>query len=125
MSLRAPLAIARNHGSAHDGVHHWWLQRLTAIALIPLLLWLIFSLPTLVSLDYAQAKDWLSQPLNAFMAVLLSWILAIHARLGVQVILEDYVSTRWQEVVLQILTRFVAFAGAAAASLFIIMIAVD
>ena len=125
MSLRAPLAVARNHGSAHDGVHHWWMQRLTALALVPLLLWLIFSLPTLVTLEYEAARTWLSSPFNAFMAVLLTWIVALHARLGVQVILEDYVGTRWQEVILQIITRFVAFAGAAAASLFIIMIAVD
>jgi succinate dehydrogenase / fumarate reductase membrane anchor subunit len=123
MSLRTPLAIARNHGSAHDGVHHWWQQRLTAMALVPLLLWLVCAVVTLSQVDYVGAKAWLSQPLNATLSVLLTWVMAIHARLGVQVILEDYVSTRWQEILLQILTRFIAFAGAAAASLFIVMIA--
>lgn len=124
MSLRTPLALARNHGSAHDGVHHWWQQRLTALALIPLVIWLICSVPVLAQYDYMSARLWLAKPFNATMAVLLTWVMATHARLGVQVILEDYVQPRWLELVLQILVRFAAYAGAVAASVFIILIAV-
>lgn len=124
MSLRSPLAVARNHGSAHDGVHHWWRQRLTALAMIPLILWVISALPLLASGDYDAARQWLARPLNAVMAVLLSWLVFHHARLGMQVVIEDYINPRWLEVGLQVLTRFAAMAATAAASLFILLIAV-
>ena len=124
MSLRTPLALARNHGSAHDGVHHWWQQRLTALALVPLLVWLICAVPMLAGADYLTVRLWLAKPWNATMAVILTWVLFHHAWLGVQVILEDYVHVRWLDVTLQILARFAAYAAAAAASLFIIITAV-
>ncbi len=71
MSLRSPLGRVLGFGSAKDGTAHWWAQRVTAVALIPLTLWFIFSLLALPALDYATVRAWLSFPLSGFLAVLL------------------------------------------------------
>jgi succinate dehydrogenase / fumarate reductase membrane anchor subunit len=59
MSLRAPLAQALNHGAAHDGVHHWWVQRVSAIALAPLVIWLICQLLSLPDAGYLTVTAWI------------------------------------------------------------------
>lgn len=70
---------------------HWWWQRLTAVLLVPLGLWFVFSLLTLDVLDYRYVSDWLSHPLNALGVALLMLVLSLHSQLGVQVVIEDYV----------------------------------
>lgn len=79
--------------SIHNATSHFWYQRVTALALIPLSVWLILFLNTALSAPYAETVSWLSSPLNA--AALIAWIVAVifHAALGVQVVIEDYVST--------------------------------
>ncbi|GAB4197281.1 MAG: succinate dehydrogenase, hydrophobic membrane anchor protein [Wenzhouxiangellaceae bacterium] len=124
MNLRNPLAEARNHGSAHDGVHHWWQQRLSALALFPLLIWLLSALPAIIASDYQYAQAWLARPWNAALSVLLSWMIFHHAWLGVQVVVEDYIHQRWLEVTLLVSARLLAYGAAAVASLFIVLIAV-
>ena len=89
--LRSPLGRARGLGSARAGSHHWWAQRLTALALIPLTLWFIFSVIHLAGASHQMVIDWLSAPLA--LGLMLALILATfhHLQLGVQVVIEDYV----------------------------------
>jgi succinate dehydrogenase / fumarate reductase, membrane anchor subunit len=98
MSLRTPLGRVRGLGSAKDGVAHWWAQRLTAVALIPLLLWLVASLVTSAGMDHAAAKEWLSSPVSATLLILLIGAGFHHAQLGLQVVIEDYVHTEWLKI---------------------------
>jgi succinate dehydrogenase / fumarate reductase, membrane anchor subunit len=122
VSLRSPLQRVRGLGSAKEGVGHWWLQRLTAVALVPLTLWFMFSLITLQSASYDQVRAWLAQPLASIATISLVLALFYHAQLGIQVVIEDYVHQRATEVTLQILTKFFCFFGAVACSLAILRI---
>ena len=124
MSLRTPLGRVRGLGSAKDGTSHWWMQRVTAVMLAPLSIWFMLCALPLLAADYADARVWLAQPLNAF--PLLALILAVlyHALLGVQVVIEDYIHTRWVEVTLLTAIRLIAFLAALATSLAVVRIAV-
>lgn len=113
--LRDPLATARGLGSAKDGVGHWWLQRLTAVALALLTPWFIWFAVAQVGADQGQVRAAIAAPLTA--ALLLSYVIALmwHARLGLQVVVEDYIHG-WLEVALQVAIKLVyAFATVAAA----------
>ncbi len=89
--LRSPLARARGLGSARTGSHHWWAQRLTALALVPLTLWFIFSVIRLAGASHQVVIDWLSSPFT--LGLMLALIVATfhHLQLGLQVVIEDYV----------------------------------
>ena len=91
MSLRSPLGRVLGTGAAHDGVRHWWLQRLTSIALVPLTVWFVVSLLTLPSLGYGTLVAWMSQSSTALLLILLVLTAAWHSQLGVRVVVEDYV----------------------------------
>lgn len=91
MALRSPLGRVRGLGSAKEGVSHWWAQRLTAIALVPLSFWFVISVIGLIGADYAEFDAWISTPGNAAMAVLFVAAIFHHAQLGLQVVIEDYV----------------------------------
>lgn len=91
MSLRSHLARVRHLGSAKDGTHHWWAQRLSAIALTLLTIWFVVSLIALNGAEHATVAGWLGQPLNAGLAILLVIATFYHAYLGLQVVIEDYV----------------------------------
>lgn len=91
MSLRTPLSRARGLGSAKEGVHHWWMQRVTAIALVPLTLWFVVVLMSAARADYITAVAWISRPWNAALLILLLITGFYHAILGMQVVIEDYV----------------------------------
>jgi succinate dehydrogenase / fumarate reductase membrane anchor subunit len=91
MSLRSPLSRVLGLGSAKDGTAHWWAQRVTAVALVPLTVWFAFSLLTLPDFDYETVRTWLSVPVTGFLAVLLVGVLSYHSYLGTIVIVEDYV----------------------------------
>jgi succinate dehydrogenase / fumarate reductase membrane anchor subunit len=90
--LRSPLGRARGLGSARAGSHHWWAQRLTALALVPLTLWFIFSVIHLAGASHQVVIEWLSKPLT--LGLMLALIIATfhHLQLGVQVVIEDYVN---------------------------------
>ena len=113
--MRDPLATARGLGSAKDGVNHWWMQRITAIALMVLSPWFIYFAVSLIGADHSTVRAMIAQPLNA--TLLVSFIIALywHARLGLQVVVEDYVHG-WQELALQLVIKF-AYAIAAIASI--------
>jgi succinate dehydrogenase / fumarate reductase membrane anchor subunit len=106
MSLRSPLSRARGLGSAKDGVNHWVWQRLTALALVPLTFWFVASVAFYISADYAAMQAWVATP---YVAVLLSLYLATlfhHSQLGLQVVIEDYVHTKWINLSLLLLVKF-------------------
>ena len=88
---RSPLARARGLGSAKKGVQAWWLERVTAVALVPLTLWLTASLIALGGADYTVVIEWLKSPLATLLVVLLLITLFAHLAYGLQVVIEDYV----------------------------------
>ena len=89
--LRTPLSEVKGLGSAKEGTSHFWSQRLTALALIPLVLWLCFSVASLPGMDYVAVREWLSSPLTTIMMILFILVAFYHSRLGLQVVIEDYV----------------------------------
>ena len=106
MKLRAPLATARGLGSAKEGTHHFWNQRLTAIVLVPMTLWIMVSLVRMTNVDYATVTQWIAAPLNAVLLLIFLLALFYHALLGVQVVIEDYIHSEWQKVACLILVKF-------------------
>lgn len=111
VDLRTPLKHARGLGSAKSGTHHFMVQRVTAIALIPLVIWALWLVLTLVRADYAQAHALLHQPYNAVLMTIFVIAVFWHAQLGVQVVIEDYVHTHWLALTLQVLVRFACVLG--------------
>jgi succinate dehydrogenase / fumarate reductase, membrane anchor subunit len=91
MSLRSPLGRALGTGSAKEGVHHWWMQRLTSIALVPLSIWFVVSLLSLPSLDHATVVAWMGQSWTALLLILFVLVATWHSQLGVRVVAEDYI----------------------------------
>ena len=106
MSFRNPLGQARGLGSAKSGTGHWWMQRVSAVALIPLSLWFAFSVLQLVHADYVTAIGWLHQPVPAVLLSLFLVTLLNHAYLGLQVVVEDYVHTEWSKITTLLLIKF-------------------
>ena len=106
MTLRSPLGRVLGLGSAKDGTEHWWAQRVSAIALIPLTLWFMFSLLALPALDYATVRAWLSFPWSGFLAVLLVAALTYHSHLGTTEVIEDYVHSAGMKLLTLLLLRF-------------------
>jgi succinate dehydrogenase / fumarate reductase, membrane anchor subunit len=104
MSLRTPLGRVLGRGSANEGVHHWWLQRLTSIALVPLSIGFVVSLLTLQSLDYAPLIAWMRQSGTALGLILLVLVAARHSQLGVRVVIEDYVHTAGRKALALVLS---------------------
>jgi succinate dehydrogenase / fumarate reductase membrane anchor subunit len=113
VSLRSPLGRVLGLGSAKDGSGHWWAQRVTAVALVPLTLWFFFSLLLLPALDYAAVRTWLALPPSSFLAVLTVAVLTYHSYLGTTVVVEDYVHAAGLKVFCLLLLRFlyVLFGG--------------
>ncbi|KAB2923391.1 MAG: succinate dehydrogenase, hydrophobic membrane anchor protein [Candidatus Contendobacter sp.] len=109
MSIRTPLAHVRGLGTAKDGTHHWWVQRVTSVALVPLVLWFIISLLAVSHADYETFQHWLSNPVRAGLMVALLVAMFYHASLGMQVIYEDYVRPEGAKVVAVLVTQFVLF----------------
>jgi succinate dehydrogenase / fumarate reductase membrane anchor subunit len=106
MSLKSPLGNVLGLGSAKEGTEHWWTQRLTAVALIPLALWFFFSLVALPALDYATVTGWVASPLNSVLLLLLAATVLYHSMLGTQVVIEDYVHG-FTKVVTLVVVRFI------------------
>ncbi|MFP4146838.1 MAG: succinate dehydrogenase, hydrophobic membrane anchor protein [Halorhodospira sp.] len=84
---------ARGRGSAKNGFHHWWHQRLTAVALVPLMLWLGIGLALQAGAEFEAARAWVAHPVNATLLIAAIVMLLYHGALGVQVVIEDYVHT--------------------------------
>ncbi|MFN4017517.1 MAG: succinate dehydrogenase, hydrophobic membrane anchor protein [Reyranella sp.] len=113
--LRSPLNRARGLGSAKSGVHHFWMQRLTAVALIPLVIWFAVSLVMLSGADYGMARSWLSSPFVMVLLILTICIGLYHGQLGMQVVIEDYVHNDGVKLAMLVAVKFIAvFFGLAA-----------
>jgi succinate dehydrogenase / fumarate reductase, membrane anchor subunit len=91
VSLRSPLGRVLGTGSAKQGVHHWWVQRVTSVALVPLSVWFVVSLLSLPSLDHATTVAWMGESWTALLLILFVLVGAWHSQLGVRVVVEDYV----------------------------------
>lgn len=122
--LRHPLERAHNHGSAGDGVGHWWAQRFSAIVLVLLTGWLVWALTTLVGADHAAASALLAHPFHAAMAILFVIAGFYHGQLGLQVVVEDYVHHRVAEIVLLLAVKLLAILGGLLAVIAILKLAV-
>lgn len=121
--FRSPLNRVRGLGSAKDGVHHWWVQRLTAVALVPLCIWFVASLVAHTGASYAATRDWLREPLTVGLLLLLIGIVFHHAQLGLQVVIEDYVHREGAKIVLIILLKGAALVLALAGILAVLFTA--
>ena len=113
MSLRSPLGKVLGTGSAKEGVHHWWLQRLTSIALVPLTVWFVVSLLSLPSYEHETVITWMAQSWTALFLVLFILIAAWHSHLGVRVVVEDYVHGGSKTLTLVVITFIHAVVAAA------------
>ena len=120
MSLRSPLSRARGLGSAKSGVHHFWAQRLTALALIPLTLWFVFSVAKLAGGSYEAVRWWVAYPSVAVTLVLFIAISFYHAALGVQTVVEDYVGNEGAKLALIVGAKF-GLAALGAISIFAVL----
>jgi succinate dehydrogenase / fumarate reductase membrane anchor subunit len=123
-TLRSPLGRVRGLGSAKGGTHHWWMQRVTSIALLPLMLWFTLSVALLAGESYAATIAWIARPWNAVL-LLASIALAFHhTAAGMQVILEDYVNQEWVKMGAILAIRAICWLLALASALAVLRIAV-
>ena len=113
-NLRSPLGRARGLGSAKEGLHHWWAQRVTAVALIPLVMWFVYSVAALASgrMDFDL---WLLSPINAAALMLFIAVGVHHGVIGLQVVLEDYVVAHLARTISILLVKLVGYGLAALA----------
>ena len=121
--LRNPLKTARGLGSAKDGTHHFVVQRVTAIALIFLAVYVVGLVISWIGDDYAAVRASVAHPCNAVLLVAFLVAMFWHAKLGLQVIIEDYVHTPWLAIASQLTVVFVCVLAALASVLAVIRIA--
>lgn len=117
------LKTVRGLGSAKSGVHHWWMQRVTAVGNLVLMLWFILSLLLLPSLSHSSVTAWLGQPVVAVPMILLIVSTFWHMRLGVQVLIEDYVHAEGTKVLALLALKFYVVAAGATAVFSVLSIA--
>jgi succinate dehydrogenase / fumarate reductase membrane anchor subunit len=122
-NLRSPLARVLGLGSAKEGVHHWWVQRLTSVALVPLTVWFVVSLLSLPALDHATVVAWMGQLWTAVFLILLVLTAAWHSQLGLRVVVEDYVHGSGSKALVLALLTFFHVVVAAAGVLAILKVA--
>jgi len=96
--LRSPLGRVRGLGSAKGGTHHWWLQRVTSMALLPLTIWFALSAASLAGASYLDTVAWIGRPWNAVLLLATIGLTFHHLASGMQVILEDYANSEWAKV---------------------------
>ena len=122
-AFRTDLGRVRGLGSAKEGVHHWWMQRVSAIALVPLALWFVIALVAHTAADYASTRAWLGSPVTFGLMVLLIGATFYHAQLGVQVVIEDYFHDEGWKIALILLTKLASLVLALAAIVALLVIA--
>ncbi len=113
---------ARGLGSAKNGFHHWWHQRLTAVLLVPLMLWLGMGLALQAGAEFEAARDWVANPINATLLIVAIVMLFYHGALGVQVVIEDYVHTAGLKWLSNLAVQFACLVVAVAGILAVIQI---
>ncbi len=120
MSLVTPLNRVLGLGSAKEGVEHWWGQRLSAVALVALGLWFVLSLIRLDDMSYATVVSWLQAPVASILMILTLLTALYHSKLGVQMVVEDYVHQPALKVSTLVLSVFIHI-GAAVAGVFAVL----
>jgi succinate dehydrogenase / fumarate reductase, membrane anchor subunit len=123
MTLETPAARVRGLGPAGEGGHHWWTERLTSVATLALFVWLAVSLLRLPALDHRTVTEWLAHPLAAVPMLLLILATFWHLKLGLQVVIDDYVHEPGNRFFAILLLNFAAVAGAAFALFAVLKIA--
>lgn len=104
-SLRSPLGRVRGLGSSRSGTHHWWMQRVSSIALLPLTIWLVFSLAALAGASFSEAQVWVARPFNTVLLLAFLGVGFHHSAAGWQVILEDYVKPERRRLIVVLLVN--------------------
>ena len=122
-SMSTPLARARGLGSAKSGLHHWWHQRVSAVAMVGLVSWMVVLLFSLVDADYQTAMNMLAHPVNATVVVLFVAVGLWHASLGLQVVLEDYVANEGVRLIAILAVKMAASVTAILAILSVLKVA--
>jgi succinate dehydrogenase / fumarate reductase, membrane anchor subunit len=123
MELRSSLGRVRGLGSAKEGVRHWWAQRVTAIALVPLSIWFVVAVISLMGVDYTEYQAWIGQFGNALLMILTTLVLFYHGYLGMQVIIEDYVHGEGARVITLLFFKFALAALAVSCVLAVVLVA--
>jgi succinate dehydrogenase / fumarate reductase membrane anchor subunit len=123
-SLRTPLGKVRGLGSAKEGAHHFIVQRVTAIALIGLVPWFLVNLLSVARAPFETAQAFVAHPVNAILLLLLAGAAFWHMRLGLQVVVEDYIRKPMTKMALLILIGFVSVAATVAAAFAVLTLAV-
>ena len=124
MSGQGSLRRALGLGSAKGGVRHWWMQRLTAIALVPLSIWFVISVIYLLGADHERVTSWVSNPIVALLLILMLTTMFYHLRLGLQVVIEDYIHAKSLKLMCVVGNDFVNIALAVACIFAVLKIAV-
>ena len=123
MSLITPLNRVLGLGTAAGATQHWWAQRLTAAALVPLGLWFAVSLATLDDYSHAAMTAWIGSPIAGALLVATTLSIVYHSWLGVQVVVEDYVHSTGPKVSVLVLSTFAHTLGAIAGVFAILKVA--
>jgi succinate dehydrogenase / fumarate reductase membrane anchor subunit len=108
MSRRSALGRARGLGSSRDGLHHWWTERLSALALVPLTVWFVASVVAMAGADYYAMRDWLGNPVVSGLLILLLVATFYHGALAAQVVIEDYIHKEWVKLFALLATKAAA-----------------
>jgi len=123
MRARSAIGEVRGLGSARSGAHHWWLERMTSVATLLLFVWFFVSLLRLPDLDHGTVTEWLRSPLAAVPMLLLIVSTFWHLKLGMQVVIEDYVHEEGSKFFSILVLSFLTIAGAALAIFAVLKIA--
>lgn len=106
--MRSPLARVQHLGSAKEGTHHWWMQRVTAVALVPLTFWFAIGVITHVGAELTAVRSWMARPINAGAMMLFIAAVFHHGQLGMQVVIEDYVHNEGWKIGLILVVKFLS-----------------
>lgn len=128
--IKSPLSVAKGMGSAKSGTHHFMAQRLTAVANIPLVLWVVYNVVSLIingsadpDVRFVQAREWVANPINTILLILFIVNIFHHAALGLQIVIEDYMHKPFMKYATLIGVRFLSFLLAASAVVSVLRIA--
>lgn len=122
--MRSYLGRARGLGSSKSGFDHWWLQRVTSLAMIPLTIWFVWWVVNLVGAPYPEVRAWAGNPINATLLLALIAVTFEHMHLGVQVVAEDYIPTDTPRMVVILGVKAISGLLALAAALAVLKLAI-
>ena len=110
--MRSQLGRARGMGAAKSGIHHWWVERVTAIALVPLTIWFVYAVIHLLGAPQAGVHRFMANPLNTTLMLAMVAMTFHHMQLGLQVVMEDYIdSQKWQAIAILLNKALALFLG--------------